>query len=176
MKTQEVLMMETASYRLGTTIAACQLIAFVCLTLVFAGCKQPAPAPPEKTLVRTTEVESMENVRPDGEASYLAIIRAEKETDLSFKVAGILETIGPTPGTDWDEGTPVKAGAVLAELKQADFINSLNSARARADLAAFMPSPHHYSSPCRTRAQVALKKFYRSTAPKRQAFTGATFP
>ena len=69
----------------------------------------------------------MENVRPDGEASYLAIIRAEKETDLSFKVAGILETIGPAPGTDWDEGTPAKAGAVLAELKQADFINSLNS-------------------------------------------------
>ena len=62
------------------------------LTLVFAGCKQAAPAGLEKTLVRTTEVESMENVRPDGEASYLAIIRAEKETDLSFKVAGILET------------------------------------------------------------------------------------
>ena len=68
----------------------------------------------------------MENVRPDGEASCLAIIRAEKETDLSFKVAG-LESIGPAPGTDWDEGTPAKAGAVLAELKQADFINSLNS-------------------------------------------------
>jgi hypothetical protein len=86
MKTQEALMKETASYRLGTTIAACQLMAFVCLTLVFAGCQKPAPAPFEKTLVHATAVESMENVRPDGEASYLAMVRAEKETDLSFKV------------------------------------------------------------------------------------------
>ena len=76
MKTQEVLMMETASHGIRATMAGCQLVAFVCLTLVFAGCKQPAPAAPEKTLVRTTEVESMENVRPDGEASYLATIRA----------------------------------------------------------------------------------------------------
>ncbi len=38
-------------------------------------------------------------------------------------------------GTDWDEATPVKAGTVLAELKQADFNNALNSARAKAELA-----------------------------------------
>ena len=30
----------------------------------------------------------------------------------------------------------MKAGAVLAELKQADFTNALNSARANADLAS----------------------------------------
>ena len=78
--------MKTASYRLRATIAGCELVALVCLTLVFAGCQKPAPAPPEKTLVHATAVESMENVRPDGEASYLAMVRAEKETDLSFKV------------------------------------------------------------------------------------------
>jgi hypothetical protein len=32
--------------------------------------------------------------------------------------------IGPTTDKDWDEGTPVKAGTVLAELKQADFTNA----------------------------------------------------
>ena len=73
--------------------------------------------------------------RADGEASYLALVRFDHETDLSFKVGGILVSIGPAPGTDWDEGTPVKAGTVLAELKQADFTNALNSARARAELA-----------------------------------------
>jgi hypothetical protein len=78
MKTQEVLMKETASHRLRATITACQLMAFVCLTLVFAGCQKPAPAPPEKTLVHATAVESMENVRPDAEASYLAMVRAER--------------------------------------------------------------------------------------------------
>ena len=63
------------------------------------------------------------------------LVKFDHETDLSFKVGGILVSIGPAPGTDWDEGTPVKAGTVLAELKQADFTNALNSARARAELA-----------------------------------------
>ena len=53
MKKQEVLTVEIASRRLGATIAGCEV------TLVF---RCAAPAPPEKTLVRTTEVESMENV------------------------------------------------------------------------------------------------------------------
>jgi RND family efflux transporter MFP subunit len=54
---------------------------------------------------------------------------------LNFKVGGIVVTIGPVDGTDWDEGTPVKAGTVLAELKQSDFKNALDSARAKAELA-----------------------------------------
>jgi RND family efflux transporter MFP subunit len=62
-------------------------------------------------------------------------VRFDHETDLSFKVGGILDSVGPKIGTDWDEGTPVKAGTVLAELKQADFTNALNSARAKAELA-----------------------------------------
>jgi RND family efflux transporter MFP subunit len=91
--------------------------------------------PPEKSLVRTAVVEAMDHVRSDSEASYLALVKFDHETDLSFKVGGILVGIGPATGTDWDEGTPVKAGMVLAELKQADFTNALNSARARAELA-----------------------------------------
>jgi RND family efflux transporter MFP subunit len=79
-------------------------------------------------------VQRVENLRSDGNASYLALVKFDHETDLSFKVGGIVVSIGPTPGTDWNEGTPVKAGTVLAELKQGDFTNALNSARARADL------------------------------------------
>ena len=44
MKTHEVMMLETASHGMRVTMAGCQLVAFVCLTLVFVGCKQPAPA------------------------------------------------------------------------------------------------------------------------------------
>jgi hypothetical protein len=43
------------------------------------GLPKPAPAPPEKALVHAAAIESMENVRPDGEASYLAMVRAEKD-------------------------------------------------------------------------------------------------
>jgi multidrug efflux system membrane fusion protein len=113
----------------------CSQLALLGLGLVLGGCAKPAAKPPEKSLVRTALVEPMDNARSDGEASYLALVKFDHETDLSFKVGGILVSIGPTPGTDWDEATPVKAGAVLAELKQADFINALHSARAKAELA-----------------------------------------
>jgi multidrug efflux pump subunit AcrA (membrane-fusion protein) len=108
----------------------------VCLLLFSTGCKKPVAAAPEKALVRAASVESMDNLRSEGEATYLAMVRADNETDLSFKVGGIVDCIGPAEGKDWDEGTPVKAGTILCELKQADFTNALNSARAHADLAA----------------------------------------
>ena len=108
----------------------------LCVALAFTGCGKPAAKLPEKNLVRTAIVEPMSNADSDGEASYLATVKFDHETDLSFKVGGILDSIGPTTGTDWDEGTPVKAGTVLAELKQADFTNALNSARAKAELAS----------------------------------------
>ncbi len=109
-------------------------LALICLALVAGGCAKPGQVA-EKTLVRTTVVEPVDKVGSDGEASYLAQVKFDHETDLSFKVGGILVGIGPRAGTDWDEGTPVKAGTVLAELKQADFTNALSSARAKAELA-----------------------------------------
>ena len=109
-------------------------LALLAMALALAGCGKPAAKPPEKSLVHTAVVEPADKVRSDGEASYLASVRFDRETDLSFKVGGILVGIGPVPGKDWDQGTPVKAGTVLAELKQADFTNALNSARARAEL------------------------------------------
>jgi RND family efflux transporter MFP subunit len=109
--------------------------AWVCVALVLSGCEKPTVNPPEKSLVRTTVVESLDQVPSDGDASYLAIVKFDNETDLNFKVGGIVAVIGPAPGTDWDEGTPVKAGTVLAELKQSDFSNALESARANAELA-----------------------------------------
>ncbi len=127
-------MIETVNPGLRLASVGCKGLTLLCMALALGGCGKPAARPPEKTLVHTAVVESMDNVRPDGDASYLALVRAEKETDLSFKVGGIVETIGPAPGTDWDEGTPVKAGELLAELKQADFTNALRSARARAEL------------------------------------------
>jgi RND family efflux transporter MFP subunit len=110
------------------------LLAGIALTL--AGCGKPAARPPEKSLVRTAAVQSMSDVRSNGDASYIAQVKFDHETDLSFKVGGIVVSIGPSVGTDWDEATPVKAGTALAELKQADFTNALNSAHARAELMA----------------------------------------
>src|ERR1051326_4489943 len=110
-------------------------LALFCALLPVTGCDKPATRSPEKNLVRTAVVESANTVRANGEASYLAAVKFDQETDLSFKVSGILDQIGPVAGTDWNEATPVKAGTIIAELKQADFNNALNSARAKAELA-----------------------------------------
>lgn len=103
--------------------------------LLLSGCSKPAIRLPEKNLVRTATVQPMESVRSDGEAAYLASVKFDHETDLNFKVGGIVVLIGPAADKDWDEGTPVTAGTVLAELKQSDFQNALDTARAKAELA-----------------------------------------
>ncbi|HEY5915104.1 MAG TPA: efflux RND transporter periplasmic adaptor subunit [Verrucomicrobiae bacterium] len=108
----------------------------LCVAMVLVGCgKPPAARPPEKALVRTAVVEPLDNLRSDGQASYLAGVKFDHETALNFKVGGIVAVIGPATNADWDEGTPVKAGTVLAELKQSDFQNALDMARAKAELA-----------------------------------------
>jgi membrane fusion protein (multidrug efflux system) len=129
------IMMTHSNPLLRVACAEANTSILLCVALAFSGCGKPAAKLPEKDLVRTAVVESANNARADGEASYLAAVKFDQETDLSLKVSGILDQIGPTVGTDWDEGTPVKAGTLLAELKQADFNNALNSARAKADLA-----------------------------------------
>jgi multidrug efflux system membrane fusion protein len=136
MKNRIVLMINTPNPgHQWASVGVNKLTLLAGIALALAGCGKPAARPPEKNLVRTAAVESADKIGSDGEASYLASVRFDQETDLSFKVGGILVGIGPSPDKDWDEGTPVKAGTVLAELKQADFTNALSSARARAELA-----------------------------------------
>jgi len=108
----------------------------LCAALAFTGCGKPAAnKAPETSLVRAAVVEPMSNGRSDGEAAYLAVVKFDHETDLNFKVGGIVVRVGPSGNADWDEGTPVKAGTVLAELKESDFKNALDTARAKAELA-----------------------------------------
>jgi RND family efflux transporter MFP subunit len=107
----------------------------LCAALAFTGCAKPVVKVPEKSLVRAVVIKPMANVGGEGEASYLASVKFDHETDLNFKVGGIVVAIGPAANTDWDEGTPVKSGTVLAELKQSDFQNALDTAHAKAELA-----------------------------------------
>lgn len=102
-----------------------------------ASCSKPAPAHNSAVmLVETQRVESVgTSTLSDSAPEYIAAVRANGETDLSFKVGGIVELIGPEPHHDWEEGSTVKNGAVLARLEQADFKNALASARAHAQLA-----------------------------------------
>lgn len=99
-----------------------------------AGCGKPPARPLQKLLVQTTRAEMLTPSSRASEPGYIAIVRADTETDFSFKVRGILDLIGPDDSHDWNEGTRLPAGAVLARLRPADFDNALASASARAKL------------------------------------------
>ena len=82
------------------------------------------PAPPSKGVFEETG------------RSYMALVKGDVETDLSFKVGGILDLIGDAEGQPWREGVPVASNQVLGQLAQADFTNALRSATAKAELSA----------------------------------------
>jgi len=107
------------------------------MVLLFSGCPGSIEAPkPQERTVGTQRVGALDAAQLSGSApEYIAAVRANEETDFSFKVGGILELIGPEAHRDWEEGSPVKAGAVLARLQQGDFKNALASAKAAADFA-----------------------------------------
>ena len=83
----------------------------VLLLLVFAtGCGKHPEQPAQKMAVQTDAAKSLESLRAGDNAAYIAMVRAENETDLGFKVGGIVGIIGPAPGSDWNEGSVVKRG------------------------------------------------------------------
>jgi multidrug efflux system membrane fusion protein len=106
--------------------------------LVLTGCSKPqASNGAEKTIVGAQPAEALGGANlADSAPEYIGTVRASDETDFSFKVGGILEMIGPQPHRDWEEGSRVNAGSVLARLQQGDFKNALAGAKAAAELAA----------------------------------------
>ena len=104
------------------------------LLCLMTGCGKHRDQPTQKMAVQTETVKSVDSLRSGDTAAYIAMVRADNETDLGFKVGGIVDIVGRARGSDWDEGSAIKAGTVLASLKQSDFVNALNSARAQAEL------------------------------------------
>ncbi len=105
----------------------------VILTSLLTGCHHEPPAATPKAVVRTQPAETFDASKHSGRSEYIAMLKGDVETELAFKVSGVLERIGHDPGQDWPEGTPVRRGDVLARLKPEDFLSSVKSARARAD-------------------------------------------
>ncbi len=115
-------------------MSTAQHSALLAAALLAAGCQPPAPPPPAPLVVRTALAQpASSSLRPRNE--YIGLARGEVETDLSFKVGGILDTIGRADSRqDWQEGVPLVAGEILAQLKQEDFLSRVQSARARSEL------------------------------------------
>ena len=112
------------------------LISWVCFHCFSAVRKRPRSGSRKRT-VGTQAAEALRAARlTESAPEYIAAVRANEETDFSFKVGGIVELIGPEPRRDWEEGAPVQRKTVLARLQQGDFKNALASAKAAAELAA----------------------------------------
>ena len=101
---------------------------------LLTGCRAEKKIEPSREIVRYVEARSASDLHQKSGAAYIGIVRGDVEMDLSFKVNGILDLIGPPGKQDWEEGITVKKGQVLAQLKQADFSNAVAIARAHADL------------------------------------------
>ncbi len=99
------------------------------------GCRRERPSPPP-TVVTFEKAAAASTNDFRAVETYIGMIRGENETDLSFKVGGVLERIGPEAGKLWGEGDAIEAGQVLAVLKQVDFKAERDSAEARATLAS----------------------------------------
>src|SRR5689334_4297772 len=109
------------------------LTALACLLL--AGCEKPKSHVPPKNVVRVITAESLDSAKVQARSEYIAMLKGDVETDLSFKVGGILEVIGRNGGTqDWQEGARISKGEVLGRLNQEDFHSSVKSAFAKAEM------------------------------------------
>ncbi len=104
--------------------------------VLMAGCKPAGVPPVERTRVRVAAaVDTQSDAPAQRGAAYLATIKGRNQLNLSFRVPGIVDRIGPGPGLgDWEEGTAVAAGQLLAQLKPTDFLAASNSAAAQANL------------------------------------------
>lgn len=119
----------------GAGLAARLFLALAC-GLSAVGCRRSGPvAGPPLTVVRYEPAQRLGDVKMQTRQTYLGVVRGENETDLSFKVGGLLDLIGSEPGKSWGEGDPIEANQVLAQLKQVDFKAELDSSKARAELA-----------------------------------------
>jgi RND family efflux transporter MFP subunit len=105
------------------------------LSVLLTGCHHPKTAEPQKSVVRVVIAESLDSTKVQARSEYIAMLKGDVETELSFKVGGILESLGRAgEAQDWQEGARVAKGEVLARLKQEDFVSSVKSAFARAEM------------------------------------------
>jgi multidrug efflux pump subunit AcrA (membrane-fusion protein) len=112
------------------SVAACAVLA---LATLLAGCRPATPRPPEAMPVQVEPARDATETGGQRGAAYLATVKGRNQITLSFRVPGIVDSIGPGDG-EWEEGASVTNGQLLARLQQSDFLANQKSAEAQAQL------------------------------------------
>src|SRR5262245_14886942 len=95
------------------------IITLLALSALLTGCHPKKTAELPKNIVKVAIAESLESAKVQSKSEYIAMLRGDVETELSFKVGGILELIGRDgEAQDWQEGTRIAKGEILGRLKQ----------------------------------------------------------
>lgn len=152
--------------------------------LLLAGCSPATPGADsgERVLVNyVTFGTTTAKQAGAAESGYLGIIKGDRETELGFKIGGIIESIGPGPGKEWEQGAQVLKDAVLARLVQNDFSNQMASAlvKARQDRNEYQRARQLYETKAIAiqdleRQEAASKSSEASLAMARQALADST--
>jgi RND family efflux transporter MFP subunit len=111
------------------------LLLVVLILAATPGCRPRPQAEAPRPIVRYEEVRRLDDTPERTLQTYIGMIRGESETDLSFKVGGTVDLIGPARGRNWGEGDAFAKDQVLAQLNQVDYLAERDSTKARADLA-----------------------------------------
>lgn len=102
---------------------------FIIMTLLAltVGCKTAAQ---EKT-VKPVKVKTVETHSGISSVRYSASIRPSSQVEVAFKVGGYVETIKHESDRHIQAGDIVQKGAVLAQLRQSDYVAKVNEAKSQ---------------------------------------------
>jgi RND family efflux transporter MFP subunit len=150
--------------RLGYTALALSAVALLPL---LAACDQPATSAPAAKLERPVQVQRIAFANETPAQEFVGVVRARRETDLGFRVAGkiVARTV--------DVGNTVHAGDIVARLDPQDLSLQVESAQAEltaatSNLADAAADEARYAN-LKTRAAVAVADYDHKKAAKDEA-------
>ena len=97
------------------------------LALTTVGCKTNG----QEKIVKPVKVKAVATHSGSSSVRYSASIRPSSQVEVAFKVSGYVETIKHESGRHIQAGDIIQKGAVLAQLRQSDYVAKVNEARSQ---------------------------------------------
>lgn len=102
-------------------------ILIITLLALTAGCSTKA----QEKIVKPVKVKAVETHSGTSSVRYSASIRPSSQVEVAFKVGGYVESIKRESDRHIQAGDVVQKGAVLAQLRQSDYVAKVNEAKSQ---------------------------------------------